>query len=410
MDTNQSYQLYGFIEYLPLDMGFVTPVFLFDSEFYVQLSDDSRFIESFIKLPSGEPDLIRANQLPFNIACQTGDECIFGFKFNDFEIYYDVCLDLSRYLKVRLLSSLEDPWVKEMVESFISSSREPEVPDYLPVKYSGITAVEDCRKLIEPVMYYSADQLKYTAEIFYFYSNFNSEFKDTSALLYDRINKSDLNSALSKFWITAMPTVIIAAMGMATHTKQNSGIHFDKINRLIALLENDWYSTTLFEMNFVLIIDLIKERNDVLHNVWGYFKEHLDDMSHAHRLATYEKIKQVKDAQGYALKSIDHYVSGKSTAYWKNNYFSRDNEVRNRLLMNLSRMEETLTTYHGEIAKYESQRHSLAELNASRGDEMKPVYGNWINELDNKISVTERNVQEIQRWIVLVHKFLLESF
>lgn len=119
MNDKLSYVLYGYIEFFPTEIGFVTPVFESSGKFYIESANHDD-LEELIEISDEYCALIvRYDKLgsvekKFN----EGDFCWYGFKFRE-RILFGVSYALANTLKE--LCVFEDDWdyAKEPVAEFI---------------------------------------------------------------------------------------------------------------------------------------------------------------------------------------------------------------------------------------------------------------------------------------------------
>ncbi|WP_183564739.1 hypothetical protein [Mucilaginibacter sp. SP1R1] len=404
MSDSQKFELYGFLAYVPLDMGFITPVFAAGEELFIQVSNDNICIEEFVTVPA-EQKLITPNPLPFRIERRKGDACIFGFKFNEIEIYYDECFDLSDYLKIRLLSTLVDPLVRDMVESFstlmagrgnpVEKIRETDLildlRGMLGISFEEITSKKEIQK--EQLM---QRQRYFMKEI--------GRFKED---MHELEMKERIGAAIGTPVGAFIPFIFAfgaAATAIFSSSKSKSYIHFDAISSKIELIEYRWSSLILFQENYDSLINLMEERNHLIGEVWAYFKEHTQDMSREHKLTTFEKIKQMRYSQETVLISINKFVDNHWTEYWQQHYFM-DDEVRERLSGNLDKLELSLYHSSANLIKLRSQKLIILDCLANGSTNyMNSVYELWLLRLEDKILSAEGNADELRKWISEISK------
>ncbi|WPV67829.1 DnaA ATPase domain-containing protein [Chitinophaga sp. LS1] len=96
MTIDIEYELYGFIEYLPNSIGFLSPVFKSGDNYYMQNSYDNHVITSFLALPPSQTHLIQ--QWPKEkLTRRSGQNCVFGFK-KESQIFFAEGKVLARQL------------------------------------------------------------------------------------------------------------------------------------------------------------------------------------------------------------------------------------------------------------------------------------------------------------------------
>lgn len=95
MANSLKYQLSGYIEYLPMRIGFVTPVFQFEGKFYVQISQEGDIVASFQELLPELQPTVTAIKVAMNV--QVHSPTIFGFKFFD-EVYFHHATEMEEVL------------------------------------------------------------------------------------------------------------------------------------------------------------------------------------------------------------------------------------------------------------------------------------------------------------------------
>lgn len=126
MDKVLIYWLHGYIQYVPLDAGFVTPVFKAGSNKFVQIADENGQITDFQEIPVDRHFMIFSNPLPFSIIRNIGEPAVYGFKFNNIEIYYDERPELSSYIEERIGPWSNNEYLAKTVSSFASIRNVPQ--------------------------------------------------------------------------------------------------------------------------------------------------------------------------------------------------------------------------------------------------------------------------------------------
>jgi len=101
MLNSNLYQLYGYLEVLPLDNGFVTPIFIRGEDFFTQIDDNDK-ISDFQKIPRELGGKIQEAPANMNISKMTSQPTLFAFKWegNVFYEHKDQMVDLLQYIKL----------------------------------------------------------------------------------------------------------------------------------------------------------------------------------------------------------------------------------------------------------------------------------------------------------------------
>lgn len=97
MIDNIIFKLYGYIEYLPVKAGFVTPVFLCDGQLYLEVVSND-FVVNFEKIPGHYIDLLKREIREFDIEVKINDSCCYGFKYNEL-LYYGNSKSMSAFFE-----------------------------------------------------------------------------------------------------------------------------------------------------------------------------------------------------------------------------------------------------------------------------------------------------------------------
>jgi DNA-binding NarL/FixJ family response regulator len=127
MLTKAEFRLIGFHAILPVESGFVTPVFLYNHEYYLQFIDEENVIAGFENL-SKEIDVIPADQ--FEIKVRPGDQGIFGY-LDGGQIFFARDAEMAIHLG-GLLKDVEIESERECIASFISKYYKPRI-EPLPI-------------------------------------------------------------------------------------------------------------------------------------------------------------------------------------------------------------------------------------------------------------------------------------
>jgi hypothetical protein len=139
MKEKHTYTLHGHIEFVPLEKGFITPIFMFDSNFFAQVIDDYHKIESFELIPDEYINMIDTTSVNSEIQKKCKDNCLFGFKNVDFTFYGDYNT-VRDYLKKDMLTTNYDHYLSYCVESFFNSNNYAEEEENINL---GLLANED---------------------------------------------------------------------------------------------------------------------------------------------------------------------------------------------------------------------------------------------------------------------------
>jgi|GEM_PF-3421236 len=89
MGMDNLYQLYGYLDPVPSETGFVTPVFRNGNDLFVQLSFDKVTVSHFEALPKEYEIALKQDFIKLkNIKVAVGHPCFFGLKYNN-EVWID---------------------------------------------------------------------------------------------------------------------------------------------------------------------------------------------------------------------------------------------------------------------------------------------------------------------------------
>ncbi len=97
MDSNDKYSLYGYIEFVPIIAGFVTPVFVRNEELYVEISFNNK-IEYFEIIPAYYGASIVNERRLIKLDIEQGSECQYAFKWDE-KVLYGSSIELVKELK-----------------------------------------------------------------------------------------------------------------------------------------------------------------------------------------------------------------------------------------------------------------------------------------------------------------------
>ncbi|MFD2162243.1 DnaA ATPase domain-containing protein [Paradesertivirga mongoliensis] len=116
MLTEETYQLCGYIDYVPQEQGFITPVFSMGYAYFLQTTSDDNTISHFEVLPDISITDLTVNSQP--IYRKEGDSCIFGFKDSE-TVYYDEGQNLANYLRNVEFDKFKNEYLIKNIKSFI---------------------------------------------------------------------------------------------------------------------------------------------------------------------------------------------------------------------------------------------------------------------------------------------------
>ncbi len=114
------YSLYGYIEFLPVESGFVTPVFAHEEQLYFSIVDFNKIVE-FVRIPDDYSDVIfRLNELDFP-SVYLGFDGVYTYKLFS-EVLFGSGESLAIQLKGRFSSKKMEMDVKAFLEKYLPSS------------------------------------------------------------------------------------------------------------------------------------------------------------------------------------------------------------------------------------------------------------------------------------------------
>src|SRR5215210_7887176 len=86
MKRNDKYNLYGYIEFVPIEAGFVTPVFTQSDKLYLEISSNNK-IEDFEIIPDNYREAIKIEVTNSKHELKQGDDCWYAFKWKETILY-----------------------------------------------------------------------------------------------------------------------------------------------------------------------------------------------------------------------------------------------------------------------------------------------------------------------------------
>ncbi|MCX6318258.1 MAG: DnaA/Hda family protein [Bacteroidetes bacterium] len=117
MKPNQKYKLYGSIEALDYETGFVTPIFKSGENLFMQVTDNNQTIQDFVIVPIYFQHS-KINPINTTIEKSAGEECLFGFKWKD-NIEYKESGKLASFFKNKLPCIEINSYLEEQLVDFI---------------------------------------------------------------------------------------------------------------------------------------------------------------------------------------------------------------------------------------------------------------------------------------------------
>jgi DNA-binding NarL/FixJ family response regulator len=120
MNGKNKYLLSGYIELLPIEMGFVTPIFSNGQQLFIQNIDSECIIVGFEQIPENIEYQIESS----TCSIQVGDKCLFAFKHEN--VQYDSYENLVIFFNKQILQQDIKSNVKECIYNFIDSYNDPE--------------------------------------------------------------------------------------------------------------------------------------------------------------------------------------------------------------------------------------------------------------------------------------------
>src|SRR5688500_10059168 len=92
----EKYHLVGHLEFLPVENGFVSPVFSREGKLFLQVIDVSNIITAFEEIR--EDNLYQHSESKYSL--EVGDECVFAFKYTSVVFY--TCANMATYLRTQI--------------------------------------------------------------------------------------------------------------------------------------------------------------------------------------------------------------------------------------------------------------------------------------------------------------------
>jgi hypothetical protein len=140
MQSERVYILYGYIELLPVEAGFVIPVFEHEDDLYLQISKDEININDFELIPVHYKEIVTAKRASYQIVKGTGNDCLFAFKWNN-EVWFYGYNNLFSSLSVVSSDNQADARLKECIIAFRNRY------SMYNVDWNKITSVGDVEEL-----------------------------------------------------------------------------------------------------------------------------------------------------------------------------------------------------------------------------------------------------------------------
>lgn len=116
MDAKTELELKGFVQYIPLEAGFIMPVFGFDDRLYVQYSLDNKTICDFQLLPDYYQNILIEVDSTLNRKC--GENVLFGFKWNN-DVKFKDFTRLTSYLEQDIAPQVKNAYLKKSISTFL---------------------------------------------------------------------------------------------------------------------------------------------------------------------------------------------------------------------------------------------------------------------------------------------------
>lgn len=97
MKANPKYDLYGYLEFFPVDIGFVTPVFIKENSYYIE-TETNNYTFDLITLPNEYLKFITREKKQINLKFGKSNECYYALKYFD-NIYFGTGITLVDTIK-----------------------------------------------------------------------------------------------------------------------------------------------------------------------------------------------------------------------------------------------------------------------------------------------------------------------
>jgi len=122
MQESQYYSIHGYLEFFPIETGFVIPVFNRNGQLYVEVASDN-IIDNFINIPDSYLKFLHIDHEHYYYEAKKGDQCCYAFKFLH-ETFYGNSNMLIRNFKPLLKNNIHN-LTRASIEKFIERFDSP---------------------------------------------------------------------------------------------------------------------------------------------------------------------------------------------------------------------------------------------------------------------------------------------
>lgn len=120
MKRNEKYDLFGYIEFVPIIYGFVTPVFIKSDTLFLEVSSNNK-IDHFELLPDHYKELVAPGASNKEICCVIGDYCLYAFKNKDLLLFGPSEILVNELKQLNTKEKL-DSQTQKLVQNFIKKN------------------------------------------------------------------------------------------------------------------------------------------------------------------------------------------------------------------------------------------------------------------------------------------------
>jgi hypothetical protein len=392
MDKRETYSLHGYLYYVPLEMGFITPVFELGSDKYIQVSDDNGLISSFEKIPSEKYSRIIYNPLPFDIRRSNSDPCLYGFKFNDDEVYYDEGIELAEYIGERTGDFSDNEYLFESVNSFARFSRRKKHRFYKPdFTTGGLAMLDECESLMR----------RHSHSLYRMNVHSYPELMNMRALCV--IEKPEAEKKIQPFPISVFWGLVslISAGASGVYSKQRSNEHFGQLMNKIKSIDFRLPRTLDVEPEKAvnLIVELLEEKKRSFFMTCQYYNDCRKELTIEHQYYVYERLQNFVSRQDNDLRLIKDYLDRVLERYYnENSRFERS--IHQQLTYNLNEFTLRLNDALEFREEFEKQRSELIRLlSDAPSAESKKRYKYELQKLQRNIEGVDIQIKQIMEWM-----------
>jgi hypothetical protein len=245
--------------------------------------------------------MIFSNPLPFSIKRNTGEPAVYGFKFNDVEIYYDERPELSSYIEERIGSWSDNEYLAKTVSSFASVRNIPQKVLRHEVDFTRHAKAID--------QSWSTILYRYQSLYEYLHTALLKTINIESTLNIDKpdpIFGVPIGSVLGGFFGS-----IVGIFASNLYLKRHSERHYLHLITEIKSLDFafPYYIESEPEDAVRNLVENLHQNAYIFISACSYYNEYRKELNYEHQRAVYDKLQQIVVVQNLVVKKFTNNLN-----------------------------------------------------------------------------------------------------